>query len=891
MKRTIKRTLAVLLSMSMLLGLSVAVLAAEETKAPAAIEETKAAGGEVKAPAAEGAKAAEETKAANDNSSEPASPGNNQPAGAGEEKPDPNVKDERTFVETKNGKIQGYYDTARDLYIWKGVPYGEAPVGELRWKAPVPKKAWEGTLDGSKDSLTATQTGWGGGVSGSDDCLNLEIYRPATDEKNLPVMVYIHGGNNQTGTAARGDNPEFTKASNCIFVPLNFRLNLLGFNALPALKNGTDEENSGNFTLLDIALALDWVKENIEAFGGDGNNITIAGSSAGGRDVMALLISPLFEGKFQKAVSYSGGMTVADPEAAAKVDASRLAPLVVEDGKAADVKEAYDWLLTDGEDVREYLYGLDSKRMIPTFPDASIRMAMFPHLFADGVTLPKEGFATEKYNSVPIIMFTGTNEFSMFATSNYFGTLDRKSEEYQPQVDFVNKYGGMLYELFNAEESAENMAHAYKAPIYLLTLNGAGHTNQNNVLVENARATAQRNELAKIYPQYLGNFMRTGDPNGEGLPEWTPWTEDKEKPNTIMLDPLTEEHATVGMVNRRLVYEDILKQMDEDTSIPEEQKMAIISQSMNGRWFSARLDEHYGNVDLWDVEPGIIKEAAYGKPAVLEEISFAQNIPYVDDGDEDHLLDVYAADPDVKKPVIIEVHGGGFIGGTKETNKDHSLVYANAGFAVVTPNYTHLPKGNFVTVIQDIFKVLHWVEENAEKYNLDLENVFLSGDSAGAAIVSLTAANLTDQEMRDYYKVELPGYEVDGYILTCPTADVMSFRGDLEKEGYPGMKARKIGEEILMNDELMNMAHVYNHLKPESYPNVYILTTPTDALFYQMAVDFDAKLTEAGIKHSYTEYEGKENEIGHTFNINNVGFVESVKANADIIKYLWSLVK
>ncbi len=507
-----------------------------------------------------------------------------------------------TLVETSLGAIQGLEDAERGLYIWKNVPYAEAPVDELRWKAPVPKAPWEGIFDATVDSNVAAQTSAWTGYVGSEDCLNLEIYRPATDETGLPVMVYIHGGNNQTGNAARGDNPVFTIAANCIYVSVNYRLGLMGFNALPALKTGTELENSGNYTLLDLAMALDWVRDNIGAFGGDGENITVAGSSAGGRDVMALLISPIFAGKFKQAVSYSGGMTVADPEASAKLDASFLAPLAVEDGKADDLKAAYEWLLTDGDDVREYLYSLSTERIINATPSASIRMAHFPHLFADGVTLPKEGFDTTAYTSVPIIMFTGTNEFAMFATSNYFGDLNREDAGYQPQVDFVNKYGGMLYELFNAEESAQRMSDAYSAPIYLLTLNGAGHTNQNSVLAVSENSSDQQRELVDIYPKYLYNFMRTGDPNGEGLPVWEAWSSDPEKPNTIFLDPLAGEHASVEMANRRIDYMDVLAQMDADDTIPEDQKMAIISQSMNGRWFSARLDEYYNNEDLWAVE-------------------------------------------------------------------------------------------------------------------------------------------------------------------------------------------------------------------------------------------------------------------------------------------------
>ncbi len=515
-----------------------------------------------------------------------------------------------TLVETSNGLIQGFTDEARSLYIWQNVPYGTAPLGELRWKAPIPAQPWEGVYNATVPSNVATQYSKWAGQKGSEDCLNLEIYRPANDHTDLPVIVHLHGGNNQTGSASQVDVPQFANAADCVIVSLNHRLNLLGFNSLPALKTGNSLEDSGNYTMLDIALALDWVKENIGAFGGDGNNITVTGSSAGGRNVMAMLISPIFKGKFQKAISYSGGMTTSNPEDGMKVIASRLAPLAVEDGKAATEKEAYEWLLTDGEDVREYLYAMDDARMIMTFGDASIRMAHFPHHYTDGIVIPKEGFATDSYNAVPIIMFTGTNEFSMFATSNYFPTLDKESEDYKAQIAFVNKYGGMLYELFNAEESAQNMKHAYDAPIYLLSYNGAGHTAQRHLLGPSKEgggfggvSTDQDIEMSPIYLGYLYNFLRTGNPNGGDLPVWDQWSDDVSKPNTIFFDGLSGEHGQVSMANRRISYDDVLAQMDADTTITPEQKQAIISQSMNGRWFSAKLDAHYNNASLWDVAP------------------------------------------------------------------------------------------------------------------------------------------------------------------------------------------------------------------------------------------------------------------------------------------------
>ena len=235
-----------------------------------------------------------------------------------------------TLQNTKYGKVQGYQENEGKTLIWKGIPYAKAPVAELRWKAPIDPDSWTNILDATKDGNMGIQLA-NGKIAGSEDCLNLDIYRPNTNETNLPVMVYIHGGNNQTGTSTEISPKKLAVNSNCIVVSVNYRLGALGFNSLPALKTGNKNESSGNYTLLDISKSLDWIRDNINSFGGDYKNITASGFSAGGRDVMAMLISPIFKGQFQKAISFSGGMTTADPEDSTKVIAKAIAPLVVAD--------------------------------------------------------------------------------------------------------------------------------------------------------------------------------------------------------------------------------------------------------------------------------------------------------------------------------------------------------------------------------------------------------------------------------------------------------------------------------------------------------------------------------------------------------------------------------
>ena len=171
---------------------------------------------------------------------------------------------------TQYGPIVGL-DQGESL-VWYGIPYGAAPVGELRWQPPQNPAAWTEAKDCTAPSEVAYQ--YGSGAIGTEDCLKLDVYTTPNAHK-LPVLVFIHGGNNQTGNTKEILGNELVVRDNCVFVTLDYRLGLFGFNCLPALCRGSDD--TGNFTLLDIAKALDWVKDNIAQFGGDADNITISG--------------------------------------------------------------------------------------------------------------------------------------------------------------------------------------------------------------------------------------------------------------------------------------------------------------------------------------------------------------------------------------------------------------------------------------------------------------------------------------------------------------------------------------------------------------------------------------------------------------------------------------
>lgn len=212
-------------------------------------------------------------------------------------------------VTVSGGRIKG---TARadGSQIFYGVPYAEAPAGSLRWKPPVSRKPWSGTLDATQRSAACVQAdvGWNKSFTetASEDCLSLSIRTPSVDAKaKLPVLVYIHGGMNALAGAGEMED-EAIHRDGVVFIKVQYRLGVFGFLSLDALNREDPHKASGNYALLDQIAALEWIQKNVQAFGGDPDNVTITGNSAGALNALFLTLSPRAKGLFNKAILQAG---------------------------------------------------------------------------------------------------------------------------------------------------------------------------------------------------------------------------------------------------------------------------------------------------------------------------------------------------------------------------------------------------------------------------------------------------------------------------------------------------------------------------------------------------------------------------------------------------------
>ena len=213
-------------------------------------------------------------------------------------------------VRTDTGAVRGEAESVVTSY--KGIPYAAPPVGDLRWRAPQPAAAWKGVRDATEFGGSCVQgTGWDPGYEEptlTEDCLYLNVYRPSgTNAKDLPVLVWNHGGGNVAGAGRDTDPAKFLARQDVVFVTINYRVGAMGWLDTPALEADNPDGSTGNFGLLDQQAALHWVQRNIGAFGGDRDNVTLAGQSAGASNNAAQLASPGADGLFDRVVLHSGG--------------------------------------------------------------------------------------------------------------------------------------------------------------------------------------------------------------------------------------------------------------------------------------------------------------------------------------------------------------------------------------------------------------------------------------------------------------------------------------------------------------------------------------------------------------------------------------------------------
>jgi para-nitrobenzyl esterase len=242
------------------------------------------------------------------------------------------INQKNPVVDTKNGKIEGLLENG--INVFRGVPYAAPPVGDLRWMPPQPVKSWKDVRSAKEFGPIAPQNTMPGGMMmqvpqpQSEDCLFLNIWTPGLDNAKRPVMVWIHGGAFTMGSGSDPmyDSNKLLKRGNIVLVSINYRLGMLGFLRLKDATGGKIPA-TGNEGLLDQVLALKWVKDNIAAFGGDPNNITVFGESAGSMSIACLMVMPKAKDLFQKGIMESGVGSVAVP----KEEANRCGELFVKE--------------------------------------------------------------------------------------------------------------------------------------------------------------------------------------------------------------------------------------------------------------------------------------------------------------------------------------------------------------------------------------------------------------------------------------------------------------------------------------------------------------------------------------------------------------------------------
>ncbi len=461
------------------------------------------------------------------------------------------------IVLLSDGDVRGVVNESGTVEIFAGIPYAAPPVGDLRWKEPSDPTRWEGVLEADSFAPMAMQprnmpiyyslaqiigyhdyqwlrTDDNYEPAVSEDCLYVNVWRPAGKQENLPVLVYIHGGTLKTGQPWYEDySGENLAKEGIIVVNMGYRLGVFGYLATEELRAESPNGSTGNYGLLDQIKALEWVRENIAAFGGDPENVTLSGESAGAASVSAIATSPLAKGLFRRIVLESSTLASKEPPHSYRPMADAL--------KAGEaVKKLY------GASSPEELRTLDAKKIVGSCETEH-------YMTVDGYALtetPYESYRKGVFNESAILHGYNSKE------SGPFLLFDKVSlKNYEERVrHYFKEFSSEILEQYPAatdDEAAENWAEIYGAvffdyPHYCLNRLaaengipvfeyyfskqngrlGSWHSGEEVYLYGNIPEDSKLYDgedwsLMRTASRYYLNFIRTGDPNGETLPVWS----------------------------------------------------------------------------------------------------------------------------------------------------------------------------------------------------------------------------------------------------------------------------------------------------------------------------------------------------------------------------------
>ena len=519
------------------------------------------------------------------------------------------------IVQTSSGFSKGI--EKKDVVTWNDIPYAKPPVNELRWMAPRDINQPNKHLKDIDNNYCVQRSSSLGGVQrnseivGQEDCLYLDIRAPINNNNNLlPVMFWIHGGGNTSGLKDLYDFSGLVKSQNLIVVSINYRLGPFGWFSHPAIQDkqsGLDK--TSNFGTLDIIKALEWVKKNIEKFGGDPTNITIFGESAGGHNVLSLLVAPQAKNLFHKAISQSGYTTSVSYEQAHENDFGNINYIY---SKKIE-KRILNNESKPKDDIRFALKNKNAYAFYKHYLEFDFHEV--PLLTNDGIVIPKEGLLDSLKNpvnkSIPLLIGSNRDEVKLWiGTSLYFVKPKATLIGSLVGVPGVNLIDEDAFEAFNYYRSSAWQIRGVKNPIENLSsagvdeifayrydwddhrrwpvanfkkLIGAAHATEIPLLTGNNKLVGNYGFI--IYPRgpskkftsknmmsFWGNFAKYGKPgiSSNGI-EWENYLTNKK---FLILDKKRNlKHKTLDSS-----FNSLLNELDLDKRITRKEKCVLLYQ-------------------------------------------------------------------------------------------------------------------------------------------------------------------------------------------------------------------------------------------------------------------------------------------------------------------------